>query len=738
MSSINLTDITSGFNLAKVNQNFQEVERVINEELLHRVNTDSLPNTLQTTLDANSNPIINLPKPVSGGEPLRLKDLFGSSDELLSGPVVQHITATASQTVFTLSSNYVVGSKSLLVFRNGILLSNTEYTESSSSTITLTVGADEGDVVSAVPTAVSGGTSTSVVTSSNLGSGAGVFAQKIGNDLQFKGLVAGSGITIVPDATSLTIASTGSVGEANTASNLGATGEGVYASKSGVDLRFKKLKAGTNVTLASDADSITVSSSGGGGSGVSLAIKDNGVTEVAEPTSLNIVNGNVSSAGTDVTLTLNAATYLNVKDFGATGDGTTNDSTAIQSAITAAKAANKSVFFPDGSYVISSLGTQSGRLFLVGTGNSTLKGTFTYYDATFPLSADTNTPIATTSPYFSSSQMNFQSTTADYALKLSTVEQGGFLSTFGLSHCRFFGNKGLLAQHMIGFELNTCEFNNVVTGARVEGCVNGLWVNCRFQNLAQSGVWITSNAVNYARKGGENMRFVNCEWAVCTYGIVADQHMWLTLDSCLLDYCGIPLFLSGSNWAKAVNTYFGASNHAASRFSAVSGYVAPVITGVAVYGRPGTATGLPAGSIVSGFTAHNCEFINYITGSVQPIVYLDGYFNGSYPRSIDETGFYDCLFYATTTHSATTLLEISNVAIARVIGNRFRSANVSSTLTNAYRMNVVTDAVGHSNSFLNCFQSAGTVTSAYERPVGAVVSATDPGAIGAGVIWVTP
>ena len=46
-------------------------------------------------------------------------------------------------------------------------------------------------------------------------------------------------------------------GEANTASNLG-TGEGVYTSKVGVDLRFKSLIGGTGITLSSDANEITI------------------------------------------------------------------------------------------------------------------------------------------------------------------------------------------------------------------------------------------------------------------------------------------------------------------------------------------------------------------------------------------------------------------------------------------------------------------------------------------------
>ncbi len=55
-----------------------------------------------------------------------------------------------------------------------------------------------------------------------------------------------------------------SSGEANTASNLGA-GEGLFATKVGVDLRFKSLVAGSNVTLTPGGDTITIAATGGGG-----------------------------------------------------------------------------------------------------------------------------------------------------------------------------------------------------------------------------------------------------------------------------------------------------------------------------------------------------------------------------------------------------------------------------------------------------------------------------------------
>lgn len=104
-------------------------------------------------------------------------------------------------------------------------------------------------------------------TASNLGAGSGVFAQKVSSDLQFKSLVAGSNISITSAANTLTIASTGGSGESNTASNLG-TGTGLFSAKSGIDLRFKSLVAGTNVTLSSDANTVTINAAGGGSSTV--------------------------------------------------------------------------------------------------------------------------------------------------------------------------------------------------------------------------------------------------------------------------------------------------------------------------------------------------------------------------------------------------------------------------------------------------------------------------------------
>ena len=82
------------------------------------------------------------------------------------------------------------------------------------------------------------------------------------------------------------------------------------------------------------------------------------------------------SGSTTRTAYSKAGEVLSVKDFGATGDGVTDDATAIQAAITAAIALNAPVelFFPYGTYLISTVITcdptlqASSKVMLRGTG----------------------------------------------------------------------------------------------------------------------------------------------------------------------------------------------------------------------------------------------------------------------------------------------------------------------------------------------------------------------------------
>ncbi len=64
---------------------------------------------------------------------------------------------------------------------------------------------------------------------------------------------------------------------------------------------------------------------------------------------------------------------VSVKDFGAVGDGVTDDTTAIQAAINSMSSTGGRVFFPSGTYLVNSGITLKTRVTLEGADrNSTI------------------------------------------------------------------------------------------------------------------------------------------------------------------------------------------------------------------------------------------------------------------------------------------------------------------------------------------------------------------------------
>lgn len=133
------------------------------------------------------------------------------------------------------------------------------------------------------------------------------------------------------------------VGEANTASNIGGD-HGIFASKVGVDLRFKSLSAGTNVTITSSATEITINSTGGG-SGTS-STNDNGLNTYTGGTPA-FQTINVSALTIDH-LTVSGATILN------TLSALTVSATTFFSGST-----ELSTLFPTSYWTAGDLGTES-------------------------------------------------------------------------------------------------------------------------------------------------------------------------------------------------------------------------------------------------------------------------------------------------------------------------------------------------------------------------------------------
>ena len=118
----------------------------------------------------------------------------------------------------------------------------------------------------------SGAAAGEVNTASNVGIGTGeIYKQKTGVDLEFKTLIAGTNISLTNGTSEVTIEAAGSVGESNTASNVGIGGGTIYKQKSGVDLEFKSIKAGSNITVTNNASDITIAASGGSGGNTYMA-----------------------------------------------------------------------------------------------------------------------------------------------------------------------------------------------------------------------------------------------------------------------------------------------------------------------------------------------------------------------------------------------------------------------------------------------------------------------------------
>ena len=154
-------------------------------------------------------------------------------------------------------------------------------------------------------------------------------------------------------------------GEINTASNVGAGSE-VFKAKVGDDLEFRSLIGGTNITLVPGTDDITINAAGGGGGDLlstnNLSDVTNAVTSLGnlggEPAfakntgfnkDLGIVAGTVLEGDKNVAIVLNTATVTNATHIGeVTGSGSlTVDPTAISNKASVTAVAGMEVLVND-------------------------------------------------------------------------------------------------------------------------------------------------------------------------------------------------------------------------------------------------------------------------------------------------------------------------------------------------------------------------------------------------------
>jgi hypothetical protein len=602
MSKIVLDDSLSGTSIAVINNNFQKIEDVLNNEVLFRDNPAGDPNEMQTYLDANGYRIINLPVPIDGNDAARLKD------------VQQAISGLPSANMIPFSPTPQITSTNV---------------QAAIQEVQSHIGA---------------------VTSNNF--------------IEVQNIAALRNVSKV----NFQFAQTG-----------GANTYGVGGARFYYDA--------ADTTSADNGYSIIVATDAG-------------------------------------RWKLHPSQSFTPEMFGAVGDGVTDDSVAVSRAHIYTQSIGAALNFLSKTYVIGGLAPlTSGRMYWFGTGTTLIKGNIVYNNPSMPRSADitNNVPYDPGNPFVFIQGINFQSPNSSYALNISQQYIVAFTDLFQLRNCKFYGQNGLISINGGTITIDGCYFYNTLTGMRLEACTNWSVSNSYWRNAAQYGVVITDNAGSPARRGGENIRFTNCEFDCCSVGVWLNRCMWTVFDGCLFDYCGTPLYCTGATYIKALATYFGA--FLLPNLSVTPGYIASPVTGVAVYLRPyinGTTYE------TSAITLTNCELSMYQPGSTNPLFLADGFIPADPGnRYCERVCIHQTKFTLATTHAMVTMCSVSYTQGVQITNNFFISPNLSTTLTNPYIINNSIASTSYGNNTLNCYQSSVEVKSTLENFVTKGISMYD-------------
>jgi hypothetical protein len=99
--------------------------------------------------------------------------------------------------------------------------------------------------------------------------------------------------------------------ESTTVANLGSAGEGVFGQISGTELQFKKIVAGTAISLAADANAITINSTSTGLPSVQIFADNNNITLDSNGNALTLAGGGTTTTNlSGTTLTISSVTSV--------------------------------------------------------------------------------------------------------------------------------------------------------------------------------------------------------------------------------------------------------------------------------------------------------------------------------------------------------------------------------------------------------------------------------------------
>lgn len=214
-------------------------------------------------------------------------------------------------------------------------------------------------------------------------------------------------------------------------------------------------------------------------------------------------------------------TMINVKDFGATGDGVADDTAAIQAAAAAlaAPAGGVALYFPPGRYRLTAgISIKIPRdVSIVGEGMGT----------SVLVSAKSGIVIFYTLPaaHVTFADLGFEA--ADHALLTAIYVSGeSHTGRVAIQRCGFLGIYGVTIDGAVGASVEDCVFQglgrNVPTAIQAHNAARELVVagnRFRYQN---EGVLIGRNAASPAQEPTDNVRIVDNDFDGGWYTQVAD------------------------------------------------------------------------------------------------------------------------------------------------------------------------------------------------------------------------
>lgn len=389
----------------------------------------------------------------------------------------------------------------------------------------------------------------------------------------------------------------------------------------------------------------------------SFAIASTGVTPGTYTHMTATVNarGQITSASNGAAATGSSVAWINVKDFGATGDGTTDDTAAIETAI-ASVTSGGTLYFPFGTYRVTNsitLPPQAGdaaQMIVRGDGwGSVIK----------PMANSMTQVFNVTGDQITIQDLSFENTSslATYGVKFAFAN-GDDASK--IVNCRFIAfTVGLYAYRSSGWEVSQCFFLNqtgwavVVFGEGYNSTINRNYV------LGSSGVQLAFTYGSMSQP--EGIRIIDntilCS-ASSTTGIQIQGGLEIEVANNIVgEYDDYGIFVDGSVANKGVSFVSIAGTYCGARSAAAS-----TSTGIKVTGTNASARDIR-------ITA--CTLVSNKWAGIA----LDDV-------NVQDVAIRDCSFYANTAYAGSgggADLYVVGTHRGRVSGCRFGSINYPGT-----------------------------------------------------------